>query len=114
DEKSHKEVPRREDWAEYIDLTPDHPVDITRPPATSDPVTFLIVPRTTAAQLKTAQELGEAGIAGRVEQVTRHDLALIQRRPSLGNVFFPPSSMNSATQVCSARVSPVELNEPPL
>lgn len=81
DKESHKEVPRREDWAEYVNLAPDHPVDVTRPPATSDPVTFLIVPRTAAAQFKTPLELGEAVIAGRVESASRHDLSLIKRGP---------------------------------
>jgi hypothetical protein len=62
--------------AEYVEPLPQRPVTITR-----DRISFLIVPRATAAQFKTALELGEAVIAGRVEDAIRRDLAQIKRGP---------------------------------
>jgi hypothetical protein len=86
--------------AEYVDPAAG-PMRIARPPATSFPVSFLIVPRAAGAGLS-ALELGRAVLAGRVPGAVRHDLPVTAEWPQ----------WRLSRPVISYRVRPASGGEP--
>jgi hypothetical protein len=76
-----KEVYRPASQAEYVELTPTHPIIVPIDRNTVDVVFLLVVSRDVAARYRTALELAEAIEAGRVESFLRRELPRREKVP---------------------------------